>query len=227
MISSFPQGDAHFHGFSTSRDFSVDETSAIELPSICTFRRLNRRWKRTTWRIFTDTSSSIFISDLQLSLKITTAMKDVFRINPQIRKRIYQNGFLSFLIDNPHSAINSHHTVSHGNFHNFRFSFLDCFLHSKAWSCRFSYQMKFSSTRKLFRFFFTLVHFRFRAVISYNKLDFRQFNFMANTVYWLEIFDCCKFEWFSFLFRFYSQNESRRLILNRKSLENSSCSFRS
>lgn len=31
--------------------------------------------------------------------------------------------FLSFFIDNPHCAINSHHTVRHGNVHNFHSSF--------------------------------------------------------------------------------------------------------
>lgn len=38
-----------------------------------------------------------------------------------------ENRFLSLFINNPHSAINSHHNVRHGNFHNFRLSFFSTF----------------------------------------------------------------------------------------------------
>jgi hypothetical protein len=86
------------------------------------------------------------------------------------------NGFLSFFIDNPHSAINSHHTVRHGNFHNFHFSSSPLFaiqsMESEKLTIFLSGLLLWAPS------IFTLFH-----RLRYIKLDFLQFNLMANTLY--------------------------------------------
>jgi hypothetical protein len=127
------------------------------------------------------TRSPFYVSSLGKSGTLSSSSgrrrritKDIFPINP--KKCQNPNGFLSFFIDNPHSAINSHHSVRHGNFHNFHFSSSPLFaiqsMESEKLTIFLSGLLLWAPS------IFTLFH-----RLRYIKLDFLQFNLMANTLY--------------------------------------------
>lgn len=107
------------------------------------------------------------------------------------------NGFLSFFINNPHSAINSHHTVRHGNFHNFHFSFF-FFSLFKAWNRKKA--DNFPIKRYIFQVCFgrpQFSHFSNRSATS-NWIFFSLI--LWQTLCIESTFDC-GFEWFSLIYR--------------------------
>lgn len=99
-----------------------------------------------------------------------------FRINPNF-VRIW---FLSFFINNPHAAINSHHTIRHGNFHNFHFPFLFYFCYIFSNRNMNEKAVDFPIERR----------FSIRKLLSLllQQIGFLQFNVVANTFYWLEFY---------------------------------------